>query len=257
MDGSWYEYAGQPFVIFDDVTPEEKSRPGWSQMKRLVDRHPMAVPVKGKFTVPWAPDVMYVTSNHPPEEVWPQIKDPVERKAFDRRFKVIQIHDDGSCDVVAALDTGKAPIRNFLKLSAGHHGLNLALYPNILFSCSTEEYPYTNIDFTPDIPIISNICPFTAASVTETKVLPPPVVIPEKDDDENDPSQLDSPHSIRESKASATPVVENFQSLHYCCYSGLKCICQCPRCTNAMSVSTTSTCTCLSPAERQRKAAKK
>lgn len=85
--GRWYDGCDHDVILFDDV--EAGSIPSFSQWKRLCDRYPFKVPVKGGFTT-WKPRCIVFTSNQAPEQWWPKLfEDPFARAAFDRRIKEI------------------------------------------------------------------------------------------------------------------------------------------------------------------------
>lgn len=63
----WFDgYAGQKVAIFDEFDGSDVDFALW---KRLCDRYPMSVPVKGGYT-PWYPDIIIFTSNVEPQAWW-------------------------------------------------------------------------------------------------------------------------------------------------------------------------------------------
>lgn len=70
--GGWFDgYDGQEAVIFDDFGGSEFKI---TYLLKLLDRYPMRVPVKGGF-VQWVPKRIWITSNYPPEQWYPNAKD--------------------------------------------------------------------------------------------------------------------------------------------------------------------------------------
>jgi len=86
--GRWFDGCDCDVILFDDV--ETGSIPPFSLWKRLCDRYPFKVPVKGGF-ITWKPKTIIFTSNQLPEQWWPKLfdEDPFARKAFDRRVAEI------------------------------------------------------------------------------------------------------------------------------------------------------------------------
>lgn len=77
--GDWFDgYEGQEVALFDDFYGGVK----YHEMLKLLDRYPMRVPVKGGF-VQWRPRYIYITSNVPPEQWYPNIND---KRALMRRL---------------------------------------------------------------------------------------------------------------------------------------------------------------------------
>jgi len=86
--GSWFDGCDRDVILFDDV--EAGSIPPFSLWKRLCDRYPFKVPIKGGF-ITWKPKTIVFTSNQLPEQWWPRLfeQDTFARPAFDRRIKEI------------------------------------------------------------------------------------------------------------------------------------------------------------------------
>ena len=84
--GHWFDGCDCDVILFDDV--EAGSIPPFSLWKRLCDRYPFKVSVKGGF-ITWKPKSIIFTSNQLPEQWWPKLfeTDPFARQAFDRRVK--------------------------------------------------------------------------------------------------------------------------------------------------------------------------
>lgn len=85
--GSWFDgYRGQRVAIFDEFHGGDEQSLPFSLWKKLCDRYPLTVPVKGGFTN-WAPEVIIFTSNIHPDFWWPGEKaKPVGWKdQFNRR----------------------------------------------------------------------------------------------------------------------------------------------------------------------------
>lgn len=63
----WFDgYEGQHVAIFDEFDGSDLD---FAQFKRITDRYPISVPVKGAYT-PWCPKVIYFTSNIRPMHWW-------------------------------------------------------------------------------------------------------------------------------------------------------------------------------------------
>lgn len=89
--GEWFDgYRGQKVAIFDEFHGGSEQRIPFSLWKKLVDRYPLQVPVKGGFTN-WSPEVIVFTSNIDPKFWWPEEKMlPKDwRDQFDRRITSI------------------------------------------------------------------------------------------------------------------------------------------------------------------------
>lgn len=81
----WFDgYEGQEAVIFEEFR-KETSEYNW--LLRLTDRYPLKVPVKGGY-VEWVPKRIYITSDRPPTEMWPEEGSRVDQLL--RRIKEIQ-----------------------------------------------------------------------------------------------------------------------------------------------------------------------
>jgi hypothetical protein len=80
--GKWFDgYHGQSVALFDDYTGSE-FKLGF--FLRLLDRYPMRVEVKGGF-VQWAPSKIFITSNKPVAEWYPNAFEE-HREALARRI---------------------------------------------------------------------------------------------------------------------------------------------------------------------------
>lgn len=79
--GRWFDGCDRDVICFDDV--EAGQIPPLSLWKRLCDRYPMQVPVKGGF-ITWKPKTIVFTSNSHPKEWWKDMSqfdiDAVERR---------------------------------------------------------------------------------------------------------------------------------------------------------------------------------
>lgn len=81
--GTWFDgYDGEEHVIFDDFGGSEFKL---TYLLKLLDRYPMRVPVKGGF-VQWVPKKIWITSNYPPNDWFPNAKEEHVR-ALKRRFE--------------------------------------------------------------------------------------------------------------------------------------------------------------------------
>lgn len=87
--GRWFDGCDVDVVLFDDV--DAKAIPPLSQWKRLCDRYPIQVPVKGGF-ITWKPKTIVFTSNSHPFEWWPDLSQ-FDRDAIDRRITEIVVVD--------------------------------------------------------------------------------------------------------------------------------------------------------------------
>ena len=84
--GQWFDGCDRDVVLFDDV--EVNQVPPFSLWKRLCDRYPFAVPVKGGF-ITWKPKDIVFTSNYSINEWWKEL-DQENQAARDRRiYKII------------------------------------------------------------------------------------------------------------------------------------------------------------------------
>lgn len=85
--GQWFDYCDDSDVIvFNDVSPGQV--PTVDLFKRLTDRYPVQVPVKGGY-ITWKPKVIVFTSNHEIIDWWPDIK-PVDYSAVVRRITKVE-----------------------------------------------------------------------------------------------------------------------------------------------------------------------
>lgn len=85
--GSWFDgYDAQEDAIFDDFGGSEFKL---TYLLKLLDRYPMRVPVKGGF-VNWVPRRIYITSNYPPKEWFPNAKEEHVKALLQRFLKVVQ-----------------------------------------------------------------------------------------------------------------------------------------------------------------------
>lgn len=84
----WDGYRGQPYVILDDVGPDQGKWIG-TLMKRWTDHYPFPAEQKGT-TVQIRPKNIIVTSQYTIEEVFSQ--DPLLVDALTRRFSVINMY---------------------------------------------------------------------------------------------------------------------------------------------------------------------
>lgn len=88
--GNWFDgYRGQRVAIFDEFHGGENQIdfPLW---KKLCDRYPLTVPVKGSFTN-WGPEVIIFTSNVNPKNWWPEERKPEAWwDQFERRTSEIK-----------------------------------------------------------------------------------------------------------------------------------------------------------------------
>lgn len=80
--GQWFDGCDErPVIVFDDV--ENGQIPPFALWKRLCDRYPLQVPVKGGFIL-WKPEVIVFTSNSHPKNWWGEL-DYMNWSAFCRR----------------------------------------------------------------------------------------------------------------------------------------------------------------------------
>ena len=87
--GQWFDgYEGQSDGLFDDFGGSEFKL---TYLLKLLDAYPMRVPVKGSF-VQWVPKRIWITSNHHPEEWYPNAK-PMHVAALMRRIEEIKFMD--------------------------------------------------------------------------------------------------------------------------------------------------------------------
>lgn len=80
----WFDgYTGQKIVLFDEYRSHFKV----SMLLRLLDKYPLRVPIKGGF-VNWIPEIIYITSQHPPDMWYPNITAATKR-ALERRITTV------------------------------------------------------------------------------------------------------------------------------------------------------------------------
>lgn len=85
----WFDgYDGQKIAILDECGPMMMNH---NFLKRLLDRHPMTVPVKGG-SIPWNAEVIILTSNLP-IEMWFQIATE-DMNALKRRMSIFEFPQD-------------------------------------------------------------------------------------------------------------------------------------------------------------------
>lgn len=85
--GQWFDGCDRDVILFDDV--EAGQIPPLSLWKRLTDRYPFQVAVKGGFIV-WKPKVVVFTSNHHPFTWWPDLTE-FDKQAIERRITSILV----------------------------------------------------------------------------------------------------------------------------------------------------------------------
>lgn len=86
-NGQWFDNCDRDVILFDDV--EVGAVPPLSLWKRLTDRYPLQVPVKGGY-ITWKPKVIVFTSNSHPFEWWPTLTD-FDKLAIERRLKEVVV----------------------------------------------------------------------------------------------------------------------------------------------------------------------
>jgi len=86
-NGQWFDNCDHDVILFDDV--EAGAIPTTSQFKRLTDRYPIQVPVKGGF-ITWKPKVIVFTSNSHPKQWWPNLSE-FNLAAIERRITSIDV----------------------------------------------------------------------------------------------------------------------------------------------------------------------
>ena len=86
-NGQWFDNCDHDVILFDDV--EAGAIPTTSQFKRLTDRYPIKVPVKGGF-ITWKPRVIVFTSNSHPKQWWPELSQ-FNLEAIERRITSIDV----------------------------------------------------------------------------------------------------------------------------------------------------------------------
>ncbi len=86
----WFDgYSGQDVALFEEFTGSSASI---KRMLRLLDRYKCKVPIKGGY-VQWAPRVVFITSNIPPD-AWYGNAHPRHVDALKRRFNSVTEFDD-------------------------------------------------------------------------------------------------------------------------------------------------------------------
>lgn len=87
----WFDgYDGQEVVLFDECG---EGMMGYNVLKQLTDRYPYRVPIKGG-SVPWMAKVIFLTSNCPLDEWYPNAK-PIHIRALERRIRTFHIMPEG------------------------------------------------------------------------------------------------------------------------------------------------------------------
>lgn len=92
--GQWFDGCDCDVVLFDDV--EAGQVPSLSQFKRLTDRYPIKVPVKGGF-ITWKPKTIVFTSNFEWNDWWPRLTDH-DIQAIERRITKVEHVVYKACD---------------------------------------------------------------------------------------------------------------------------------------------------------------
>jgi len=85
--GHWFDGCDRDVILFDDV--EAGQIPSLSLWKRLTDRYPLQVPVKGGF-ITWKPKTIVFTSNYHPNEWWKDLG-AFDKDAIERRIKEVVV----------------------------------------------------------------------------------------------------------------------------------------------------------------------
>lgn len=85
--GQWFDQCDRDVILFDDV--EAGSVPPLSLWKRLCDRYPLEVPIKGGF-ITWKPKVIVFTSNQHPFQWWKDLSQ-FDKDAIERRLKEVVV----------------------------------------------------------------------------------------------------------------------------------------------------------------------
>lgn len=92
-DSQWpfNEYHGQSVVVFDDYRGELKV----GYLLKLLDGHPIRVPIQYNGNKPWIPKRIYITSNEHPKNWYPKLATdfPETYAALLERFDVIDYYD--------------------------------------------------------------------------------------------------------------------------------------------------------------------
>jgi len=87
----WFDgYRGEEVVLFDECGSGFMN---YDYLKRLLDRYPMQVPVKGG-SANWNAKYIYLTSNHHPRWWWEKGISEQDWAALLRRLKVFKLPDD-------------------------------------------------------------------------------------------------------------------------------------------------------------------
>lgn len=86
-NGKWFDNCDRDIIMFDDV--DVNSIPPLSLFKRLTDRYPMQVPVKGGY-ITWKPKTLIFTANSHPFTWWPDLTD-FDKAAIERRITEIVV----------------------------------------------------------------------------------------------------------------------------------------------------------------------
>lgn len=99
----WFDgYDGHRVALLDECGPGMMS---YNMLKRITDRYPMSVPIKGG-SVPWNPDIVFMTSNVPLSD-WYQNIPIADRMALSRRIR--EFHLPRDMDAAVALVSAWAP----------------------------------------------------------------------------------------------------------------------------------------------------
>lgn len=85
--GRWFDGCDRDVILFDDV--EAGAIPPLSLWKRLTDRYPLQVPVKGGF-ITWKPRTIVFTSNSHPYSWWKDLSE-FDKGAIERRLKEVVV----------------------------------------------------------------------------------------------------------------------------------------------------------------------
>ena len=86
-NGHWFDGDDHDVILFDDV--EAGAIPSPSLFKRLTDRYPIQVPVKGGY-ITWKPRVIVFTSNSEPTKWWPNLS-AFDLGAIERRITSLNV----------------------------------------------------------------------------------------------------------------------------------------------------------------------
>jgi len=85
--GKWFDGCDRDVILFDDV--QVGAVPTLDVFKRLTDRYPINVQVKGAF-ITWKPKVIVFTSNSHPFEWWPNLSE-FDKGAIERRLTEVVV----------------------------------------------------------------------------------------------------------------------------------------------------------------------